>query len=132
MNPVTTTSRRACAQRLLAHLASTLIVCGGLVVLLPATAAAADLGVTSVSTVPCVNSHAGDATHQFNAGGVDSDDDDSSDDDGDDDVVGGDAAIETGSCELTSIAHVAHFFETDSIPPVFVTSDGHSLRAPPQ
>jgi hypothetical protein len=94
--------------------------------------AAADVLVTTVQSTLSGMVSAGGPDHQFHSGGLDSDDDDSSDDDGDDDVLGGDAAIETGSCELTSVAHVAHFFEADSIPPVFVTSDGHSLRAPPQ
>jgi hypothetical protein len=94
--------------------------------------AAADAPVATVQTTPSGMFTAGGADHQFNSGSLGSDDDDSSADDDDDDALGGDAAIESGSARPGSTRHISQHFRVDPVPPVSPTSDGHSLRAPPQ
>jgi hypothetical protein len=98
----------------LTHFASTLLVCGGFLLLAPADASAADVVAARTFGFEIVTSPDTPRDHQLSGGALDTDLPDSSDDDDDDDVVGGggDAVIAVGSChaicsgEASSPVHI--------------------------
>jgi hypothetical protein len=132
-NAVTTTHERSFAGLVVAHLAVTLVVCGGLVLLLPATASSS--GVPSIAVVPvfdCAASTDRAGDQQF-TDDADLDAPDSCDDDDDDDdaPTGSDAAIAIDDTRTTAADDVMELVQIEVGPWISRTVDGHSLRGPP-
>jgi hypothetical protein len=130
---VTTTHERSFAGIVVAHLAVTLVVCGGLVLMLPAPVAAN--GAPAIASVipvfDCVAS-ADPAQEQQFSNNASLDAPDSSDDDDDDDApTGSDAAITVDECRAPTRGDVLHVVHTKVEPWISRAVEGHSLRGPP-
>jgi hypothetical protein len=132
-NAVTTTPERSFAGLVVAHLAVTLVVCGGLVWLLPATASSS--GVPAIAVVPVLDcaasaDRAGD--HRFSDDAAFDAPDSCDDDDDDDDApTGSDAAIAIDDTRTTAADDVMELVQIEVGPWISRTVDGHSLRGPP-
>jgi hypothetical protein len=134
-NAVTTIHGRSFGGLVVAHLAVTLVVCGGLLWLLPAPVSAN--GVPTIAVVPALDcaasaDRAGD--HQFTGDDAGLDAPDSCDDDDDDDDApsGSDAALAVDECRTRVGDDVRHVIDVRIDPWISRTVDGHSLRGPPQ
>jgi hypothetical protein len=114
------------------HLASTLVVCGGFLLLVPAEASAAAGSATATFAFALATAPATPASQQLTGGALDTEPADSSDNDDDDDVVGGDAAIAVGSSHALSSGDPTHLIHVDVEWWLSHTMDGHSLRGPPR
>jgi hypothetical protein len=133
-NTVTTIHGRSFGGLLVAHLAVTLVVCGGLVLLLPTPASASSVpAITSVvSVLDCVASTDPAGTHEFTGKDASLDAPDSSDDDDDDDATtGADAAITVDQCRTPTRGDVLHVVHVKVGTWISRTVEGHSLRGPP-
>ena len=131
---MTTIQERSFAGLVVAHLALTVVVCGGLVVLLPTPAAANDvLTITSiVDVLDCVASADPVGEQQFTGNDASLDAPDSTDDDDDDDApTGADAAIAVDQCRTPICGDWLHVAPINAEAWISRTVDGHSLRGPP-
>jgi hypothetical protein len=130
---VTTTHERSFAGLVVAHFAVTLVVCGGLVLLLPTTASSN--GVPTIAVVPvfdCAASADRAGDHRFTDElGLDAPDSCDDDDDDDDAPTGSDAAIATDDTRTTAADDVMELVQIEVGPWISRTVDGHSLRGPP-
>jgi hypothetical protein len=132
---LTTIRQRSFAGPGLAQFAATLVVCAGLVFLLPAPVSSDHDALTDDGSA-CAESPDSSRDHQWTDGvGVnapDSCDDDDEDDDGDDDSSGGSGhAISTGERLAHNVADSLHFVHMQVDPRVSRPLDAHSLRGPP-
>jgi len=113
----------------------TLVVCGGLVVLL-STPVAANGAPAITSIIPvfdCVASADPAREQQFSNNDASLDAPDSSDDDDDDDApTGSDAAIVVDHCRTPDRGDVLHVVHTKVEGWISRSVEGHSLRGPPQ
>jgi hypothetical protein len=132
-NAVTTIPERSFAGFAAAPLAMTLVVCGGLLLLLPTTATANGAPAFAVvSALDCAASadRAGDQQFTADAAGLDAPD--SCDDDDDDDVPSGsDAAITVDECRTRLGDDVLRLLDIRIDAWISRTVEGHSLRGPP-
>jgi hypothetical protein len=125
---------RSFAGLVVAHLAVTLVVCGGLLLLLPPARSSND--VPTIAVVPALDcaasaDRAGD--HQFtdDAAGLDAPDSCDDEDDDDDATTGSDAAIAVDQCRTRVGSDVLHIVHVKCNPWISRTVEGHSLRGPP-
>jgi hypothetical protein len=125
---------RSFTSLVLAHLAVTLVVCGGFVLLLPTPAMSQGLPAT-ISIVPltdCDGSGYSTTSHQLTGDDAELSAPDSDDDDDDDDApTGSDVAIAADDCRTVSHGHVMEVVHMAAEPCISRTVDGHSLRGPP-
>ncbi len=133
-NAVTTIQERSFAGLVVAHLAVTLVVCGGLVLLLPAPSSAATLPAmaTVVPVLDCRSAADPAGGHQITGNDASLDSPDSSDDDDEDDApTGADAAIAVDQCRTPVRGDVLHVVYIKVPTWISRTVEGHSLRGPP-
>jgi hypothetical protein len=131
---VTTIQERSFADIVVAHLAVTLVVCGGLVLLLPVPAPAQGLPATIsvIAVTDCDASANSAADHQLAGDDAELSAPDSDDDDDDDDApTGSDAAVAVDACRSISHGDVVHTVHVEVESWLSRTVDGHSLRGPP-
>lgn len=134
---MTTIRHRSFAGPGLAQFASTLIVCAGLVVLLPEPVSSDHDLLSDADTSFCAASQDSSRDHQWTddvrVDDPDScDDDDDGDDDGDDDTPGGSGqAISAGQHGPANLADALHVVHMDADLPTSRPLDAHSLRGPP-
>jgi hypothetical protein len=132
-NLVTTTHARSFAGLAVAHFAVTLVVCGGLLVLLPAPVSSS--GVSLAAIVPaleCAASADRAGNHRLGGdAGLDAPDSCDDDDDDDDAPSGSDAAIVIDESRTTSHDHAMDVVHIEVEPWMSRSVDGHSLRGPP-
>lgn len=132
-NAVTTIPERSFAGLAVAPLAMTLVVCGGLLLLLPTVATAN--GAPTIAVVPALDcaaaaDRAGDQQFLADPAGLDAPD--SCDDDDDDDAPSGaDAAITVDECRTRLGDHGLLLLEVEIDGWISRTVEGHSLRGPP-
>lgn len=134
-SPVSTTHERSFAGLVVAHLTVTLVVCGGLVLMLPTPVAANDAPtITSVVAVlDCIASADPAREQQLSNNDSSLSAPDSSDDDDDDDApTGPDAAVTIDQCRTPARGDVLHVVHTKVDGWIPRTVEGHSLRGPPQ
>jgi hypothetical protein len=125
-----TTRLSSCARLGLARVVSTLVVCGGLPLLIHAAAAPASDPLTASFPLTC-GLAADAAGHAVWTNQAALDDPDSSDDDGDDDVPGGDAAITVDTHQHGVVGPLAEQIHVPIEVWISHTRDGHALRGPP-
>jgi hypothetical protein len=127
---VSTTSERSFAGLALAHLAATLVVCGGLVLLVPAPALAqgARAAIAPITVLECADSGRPAGDHQLSRtaelSSPASNDDDHA-------PTGSDTAIAVDQCRMITRGDVMHVVQIEAEPWISHTVDGHSLRGPP-
>jgi hypothetical protein len=138
-NAVTTIAERSFAGLAVAHFAMMLVVCGGLLLLLPI--AASTNGVPAMAGVPALDcaapaNRAGDSQLTDDAAGLDapdSCDDEDDDDHGDDDSASGSGQAIAASHRIPANHHaVSQLVHVDSDAHRLRPLDAHSLRGPPQ
>jgi hypothetical protein len=131
---VTTISERSSAGLAVGHLAMTLVVCGGLVLLLPAPAIANGAPTIAAVIAPgCAASADGAEDQQFTADGAGLDAPDSCEDDDDDDAPGGsDGAIAVDEIRTRVGNNARHGVHVKMDVWLSRAVEGHSLRGPPQ
>jgi hypothetical protein len=118
-----------------AHLAVTLVVCGGLVLMLPmpVVASGAPMITSVVAVMDCVASADPAREQHVSNNDASLDAPDSSDDDDDDDApTGADAAITVDQCRTPTRGGALYLVHTKVETWISRTVDGHSLRGPPQ
>jgi hypothetical protein len=119
----------------LAQFASTLLVCAGLVLLLPEPVASDRAGSSEAGTSVCVAPPHGAQNHQWTADvsvdAPDSCDDEDDDDDGDDDSSGGSGQAIAASHRTAHFEDASHVVHVDVVTHMFRPLDAHSLRGPP-
>jgi hypothetical protein len=131
---VSTTHERSFAGLVMAHLAVTLVVCGGLVLLLPTPALSQGLSATisPIAVIDCDASARSARDYQVAADAGKLSAPDSDDDDDDDDApTGPDVAIAVDQCRSISDADVLHVVHVKVDAWISRSVDGHSLRGPP-
>jgi len=134
-NAMTTINTRSFAGLVVAHLAVTLVVCGGLVLLLPTPSSASGMPTIAVVPAPdCAASgdRAGDQQFTVDDAGLDAPDSCDDDDDDDDAPSGSDAAIAVDECRTCVRGDALHVVHVKLDPWISRTVDGHSLRGPPR
>lgn len=125
---------RSLTSLVLAHLAVTLVVCGGFVLLLPTPAFSqgAPATILIVPLTDCDGSGYSAAHHQLTGDDAELSAPDSDDDDDDDDAPSGsDVAIAADDCRTVAYGHVVEVVHMEAEPCISQTVDGHSLRGPP-
>jgi hypothetical protein len=126
---------RSLAGLVAAHLAVTLGVCGGLVLLLPAPALSQGLPATisaiAVTDCDASGNPAADYSLTGDEAGLSAPDCDDDGDDDDDAPTGSDAAIAVDPSRTTSDGSVIEDVHIDVEPWISRSVDGHSLRGPP-
>jgi hypothetical protein len=129
---VTTIQGRSIAGLVAAHLALTVVVCGGFVWLPPAPAPSHDFRTTLSAVFDCSTSADSSRDHQLtgetaalNAPACDADDDD------DGAPTGSDAAITVDHCRTITRGDLLEVVHVEADPWISRTVDGHSLRGPP-
>jgi hypothetical protein len=133
---LTTIPRRSFAGPGLGQFAYTLVVCVGLVLLLPAAVASDREASTGADASSCAASpdHSRDQqlTDDLVVEAPDScDDDDGDDDDGDEDGPSGSGHAISASYRLASFDDTSQVLHGDVDPRIFRPLDAHSLRGPP-
>jgi hypothetical protein len=130
---VTTIHGRSFAGLAVAHLAVTLFVCGGLVLLLPAPVSSTGAPMAAiVPALDCAASADRVEDHQVtDDAGLDAPDSCDDDDDDDDAPSGSDAAIAIDEGRTASHDHQMEVVEIEVEPWISRDVDGHSLRGPP-
>jgi hypothetical protein len=131
---VTTIRERSFAGLVMAQLALTGVVCGGLVLLLPTAALSQGLPATisAISVTDCDASAAPAGDHQLTDDGCALSAPDSDDDDDDDDApTGSDAAIAVDHDRAITRSDLMEVVHIEVDPWISCTVDGHSLRGPP-
>jgi hypothetical protein len=132
---LTTIPCRSCSGPGLAHFASTLLVCAGLVLLLPEPVSSERDGLSEAGTSVCAASHDTSQDHQWTDGVAvnppDSCDDEDDDDDGDDDSSGGSGQAIGASHHIPHLDAALHGLHADIDRHMFRPLDAHSLRGPP-
>jgi hypothetical protein len=138
-SPVTSIHERSFAGLAVAHLTMTLVVCGGLLLLLPASVSAsgaATIGIVPAGACAASPDRVGDQEFTANAAGLDAPDscnDEDDEDDGDDDSSGGSGqAIAASHHTPANHNDVSHLVHLDSDTHRRRPLDAHSLRGPPQ
>jgi hypothetical protein len=133
---LTTITRQPFSGSEIAQVASTLLVCAGLVLLLPAPVSSDRDTLTETGTTVCAERPDAPGNHQWTNGAVveapDSCDDEDDDDDGDDDSSGGPGQVIAASQRIPAHHNDAsHVVQVDSDAHTFHPLDAHSLRGPP-
>jgi hypothetical protein len=131
---VTTIHGRSFAGVVVAHLAVTLVVGAGLVLLLPVPTLAEGFpaAISMIATHPCHGSAESTRGHQLIGDDAELTAPDSDDDDDDDDApTGSDAAIAVDHCRTTARGDVSDLVHVEAESWVSRTVEGHSLRGPP-
>ena len=131
---MTTIQGRSFAGLVVAHLAVTVVVCGGLVVLLPAPALPQGLPAT-IAAISATDSDApaDPADHQLTGDDSELSAPDSDDDDDDDDApAGSDAAMAVDPSRMIARSAAMETVGVEAEPWISRTVDGHSLRGPPR
>jgi hypothetical protein len=131
---VTTIQGRSFAGLVVAHLALTVVVCGGLVLLLPTPALSQGLPATisPIAVTDCDASANSAGDHQVTADDGELSAPDSDDDDDEDDApTGSDAAIAVDQCRTITRGDMIEVVHIEVEPWISRTVDGHSLRGPP-
>jgi hypothetical protein len=125
-----TTRLSSCARQGLARVVSTLVICGGLPLLIHAASAPAGDPITASFPLTC-GLAADAAGHAVWTNQAALDDPDSSDDDGDDDVPGGGAAITVDAHHQIVVRLLGEPIHVPIEVWISHPSDGHALRGPP-
>jgi hypothetical protein len=131
---VITIRERSFAGLVVAQLALTGIVCGGLVLLLPMAALSQGLPATisAISITDCDASANPAGNHALTSDDAELSAPDSDDDNDDDEApTGSDAAIAADECLTISHGDVSYDLHVEVDPWISRTVDGHSLRGPP-
>ena len=129
---MTTTPRGSYVGLGLAHLVSTLVVCG-LALLIPAPASSPHGAFDAALAFACVTTGDTSGGQEWAAGALESDPPDSDDNDDDDDGPDGpDHATIDGPCGADDFQTHPLFCLQFNSSPSSVARDGHSLRAPPR
>jgi hypothetical protein len=132
---LTTITPRSFSGSEIAQFASTLLVCAGLVLLLPEPGSSDRNGLSETGTSVCTASHDTSQDHQWTDGVAlnppDSCDDEDDDDDGDDDSSGGSGQAIGTSHQTPHHDGVLHEMHADVDTHMFRPLDAHSLRGPP-
>jgi hypothetical protein len=128
---VTTIQERSFAGLVVAHLALTIVACGGLVLLLPIPVSSHGLATTISAVVDCSVDVRSSGDHQLTADDAELSAPDSDDDDDDDAPSGSDVAVAVDTAQAISRDGVIHVVHVDIDPHISRTVDGHSLRGPP-
>jgi hypothetical protein len=131
---MTTFHERSFAGLVVAHLTVTLVVCGGLVLLLPSPALSQGLPatITTIAVTDCDGAANPAGDHQLTGDDAALSSPDSDDDDDDDDApTGADAAIAVDQCRTITRGDVMDIVHIEAEPWTSCTVDGHSLRGPP-
>lgn len=128
---VTTIHGRSFAGFVVAHLALTVGVCSGLVLLLPTPVSSHGFATTISPVFDCSAAVDSSKDHQLTSDDAELSAPDSDDDD-DDAPTGSDAAIAVDPCRTASHGHVIHAVHVEVEAGISRDVDGHALRGPPE